>query len=60
MSPAKSGLIDDPGMFPRRGAVVSSTKKGNAWFLRAALASDLGVGGEARPVMEGELLPQTD
>ena len=56
MNPAKSGLVDDPGRFPGRGAVAASTDKGNGWPLGAALASDLGVGGEARPVMEGELL----
>ena len=56
MNPAKSGLVEDPGMFPRRGAVVAATGKGNGWPLGAALAIDLGVGGVARPVMEGELL----
>ena len=51
MSPAKSGPVED-----RRGAVVASTGNRNGWPLGAALASDLGVGGDARPVMEGELL----
>ena len=56
MNPAKPELVDDPGMFPRPGAVVASTGKGNGWPLGATLANDLGVGGDARPVMEGELL----
>ena len=43
-------------MFPRRGAVAASTGKGNGWLLGAALANDLGVGGDASPVMEGVLL----